>query len=129
MNETERTAIAAPRPYPDLLLSNGRVVVHTFASNGISFLPTPTPGHPEFSDVEFDEYCAAMHRLYFAQADVPVKLKRLVAWIETHDSRVLAYSQDTITATVRLSDASGKWHDLAETFPATYEAARDWLGY
>jgi hypothetical protein len=42
---------------PDILLSTGRVVVHSRQANG-SQLATPTPGYHAMTSAEWVEYCA-----------------------------------------------------------------------
>lgn len=57
------------------------------------------------------------------------KMKNLIAFIEQHDSKVVSHTETTITATVVVVHADGHVTTEEETFPATLQAARDFLGY
>lgn len=56
-------------------------------------------------------------------------MKNLIAFIEQHDSKVVSHTETTITATVVVVHADGHVTTEEETFPATLQAARDFLGY
>lgn len=57
-----------------------------------------------------------------------ITLARLVAFVESHGNKVVATTETTITATIEIHDGV-QWHTAQETFPATLQGARDWLGY
>lgn len=58
------------------------------------------------------------------------RMQNLVAFVESHGNKVISTTETTITAEVQeLNTITGAWATVAETFPATVQAARDWLGY
>lgn len=57
-----------------------------------------------------------------------VKVSRLVAFVQSHGNKVVSHTETTITAQCEESDGTN-WTTVTETFPATLQACRDWLGY
>jgi hypothetical protein len=58
------------------------------------------------------------------------RMQYLVAFIESHGNKVVSTTETTVTAEmVQLDTNTGAWATVVETFPATVQAARDWLGY
>lgn len=57
------------------------------------------------------------------------RLQNLIAFVESHGNKVVSHTDTSITAEIVLCEADGKSHTAQETFPATLQAARDWLGY
>lgn len=55
-------------------------------------------------------------------------MKNLIAFIESHGNKVISHTDDTITAECEYTK-DGAVTTVEETFPATWEAARNWLGY
>lgn len=58
-----------------------------------------------------------------------IRLQNLIAFVESHGNKVVASTETTITAETEIRDAAGNWATAQETFPATVQGARDWLGY
>lgn len=54
--------------------------------------------------------------------------QKIVAFIERHGFTVVSYTDTTITA-ISIWTLNGVLGETEETFPATVQAARDWLGY
>lgn len=57
-----------------------------------------------------------------------LKMQKLIKFIESHGNKVLSHTDDTITAEC-VYCKNGVAYTVAETFPATVAAARNWLGY
>lgn len=57
-----------------------------------------------------------------------VKVSRLVAFVQSHGNKVVSHTETTITAEMEEHNGT-EWQTVVETFPATLQAARDWLGY
>lgn len=60
--------------------------------------------------------------------EISVSMTRLIAFINSHDSKVVSHTATTISATVEEHNGV-EWATVIETFPATLSAARDFLGY
>lgn len=55
-------------------------------------------------------------------------MKNLIAFIESHGNKVVSNTENTITAEC-VYCRDGVAHVAVETFPATVQAVRNWLGY
>ncbi|HGO6075295.1 TPA: hypothetical protein ACK3Q6_004487 [Burkholderia cepacia] len=60
-----------------------------------------------------------------------IKLRRLIAWIESHDppEPTIDNGDDTLTVSCVSVAKGGQTFIEREVIPATMKAARDWLGY
>ena len=55
-------------------------------------------------------------------------MDNLIRFIEAHGNKVISHTETEITAECDYTK-DGSVFTVAETFPATLQAARDWLGY
>lgn len=56
-------------------------------------------------------------------------IDEIVAFINSHDAKVVSHTDTTITAKSQVRSAEGVWSWEEETFPATAKDARFYLGY
>jgi len=57
-----------------------------------------------------------------------MEIKTLIAFIEAHGNKVILATDTEITAECDYTK-DGVLFTVPETFPATFQAARNWLGY